>query len=32
MSYFPLRKLNHLQLKFYTIMKDFERVLDFNSK
>ena len=32
MSYFPLHKPNHLQLKFYTIMQDFERALDFNRK
>ena len=27
--YFPLQGPNHLQLKFYTIMQDFKRVLDF---
>ena len=32
MLYFPLHGPNHLQLKFYTIMQDFERVLDFNGK
>ena len=30
MPYFPLHGPNHLQLKFYTIMQDFKRVLDFN--
>ena len=30
MSYFPLLGPNHLQLKFYIIMQDFKRVLDFN--
>ena len=28
MSYLPLHGPNHLQLKFYTIMQDFKRVLD----
>ena len=28
MPYFPLHGPNHLQLKFYTIMQDFKRVLD----
>ena len=32
MPYFPQHRSNHLQLKFYTIMQDFERVLDLNSK
>ena len=32
MFYFPLHKPNHLQLKFYNTMQDFERALDFNSK
>ena len=30
MPYFPLPGLNHLQLKFYTIMQNFKRVLDFD--
>ena len=32
MPYLPLHTPIHLQLKFYTIMQDFERALDFNSK
>ena len=32
MPYFPLPGPNHLQLKFYTTMQDFNRVLDFNCK
>ena len=32
MPYLPLHGPNYLQLKFYTIMQDFERVLDFNCK
>ena len=31
MSYIPLRGPSHLQLKFYTIMQDFERVLTLNA-
>ena len=31
-SYFPLHAPIHLQLKFYTIMQGFKRILDFNSK
>ena len=30
MPHLPLQAPNHLQLKFYTIMQDFKRVLDFN--
>ena len=30
MPYFPLHEPNRSQLKFYTIMQDFRRVLDFN--
>ena len=30
MPYFPLHEPNHLQSKFYTIMQDFKRVLEFN--
>ena len=30
MPYLPLHRPNHLQLKFYTIMQDFKRVVDFN--
>ena len=29
-AFLPLHGPNHLQLKFYTIMQDFIRVLDFN--
>ena len=32
MPYLPLRGPNHLQLKFYTIVQDSKRVLDFNCK
>ena len=32
MPYFPLHGPNHLQLKFYPIMQDFKRVLDFKIK
>ena len=32
MPYFPLHGPNHLQLKFYAIVQDFKRVLDFNCK
>ena len=32
MPYFPLLGLDHLQLKFYSIVQDFKRVLDFNCK
>ena len=32
MPYFPLRGPNHLQLKYYAIMQDFKRVLNFNRK
>ena len=28
--YFPLYEPNHLQLKFYTTMQDFKRILKFN--
>ena len=30
MHYFLLHGPNHLQLKFYIIIQDFKRVLDFN--
>ena len=30
--YFPLHGPIHLPLKFYTIVQDFERVLDYNCK
>ena len=32
MPYFPLHGPNHLKLRFYTIMQDFKRVLEFNCK
>ena len=32
MPYLPLHGPNHLQLKFYAIMQNFKRVLDFNCK
>ena len=32
MPYLSLNGPDHLQLKFYTIMHDFKRVLDFNCK
>ena len=32
MPYFPLQGPKHPQLKFYTIMQDFKRVLEFNCK
>ena len=32
MSYLPLHGPNHLQLKFYSVMQDFKRALDFNCK
>ena len=32
MLYLPLHGPNHLQLKFYTIMEEFKRVLEFNGK
>ena len=30
MPFFPLHEPNHFQLKFYTIMQDFKRVLEFH--
>ena len=30
--YFPLHGPNHLQVKFYTIMQDLKRVVEFNCK